>query len=394
MSKKGSILTKQPRQYKRFHWAQRVAHALLLISFTTLALTGLPQKYAMAGWAEAMIKSFGGIETIRLIHHVAAGVLMLLTIYHILDIGYKIFVRRSQMSILPGLQDVKDGIQAFVYNLGLGKRRPQMGRYTFEEKMEYWALVWGLIIMGITGFMMWNPLAAVRLLPGEIIPAAKAAHGGEALLAVLAIIVWHMYGVHLRRFNKSMWTGKLSEEEMLHEHPLELADVKAGIVRRRVDLKTLRKRQTVYYPVAGVLAIVMLLGVYGFVSGEKTAITTVPPISSPVPIYVPQTPTPTSTLPPTPAIGTFALTWNGSIGPLFQAKCSACHGTIVTLAQLSFATYADAIKGGQDGKVILPGDPAGSLLVQKQQVGGHPGQFSVEELGLVSQWIAAGAPEK
>ena len=112
---------------------------------------------------------------------------------------------------------------------------PQMGRYTFEEKMEYWAFVWGAIIMGATGFMMWNPISTVKFLPGEVIPAAKAAHGGEALLAVLAIIIWHMYGVHIKRFNKSMWTGKMSEEEMLHEHPLELADIKAGIADRPVD---------------------------------------------------------------------------------------------------------------------------------------------------------------
>jgi len=394
MSKKQSTPVKQPRQFQRFHWAQRVAHALLLVSFTTLGLTGLPQKYAMTGWAQAMIKLFGGIETTRLIHHVAAGVLMLLTIYHILDIGYKIFVRRSQMRMLPGLQDVKDGFQAFVYNLGLGKRRPQMGRYTFEEKMEYWALVWGTAIMGITGFMMWNPLATLRLLPGEIIPASKAAHGGEALLAVLAIIVWHMYGVHLRRFNKSMWTGKLTEAEMLHEHPLELADIKAGIAQRPVDLKTLRKRQTIYYPVGGVLAVAMLLGVYGFVNGEKTAITTVPPISNPIPVYVPQTPTPSPTAQPTPTSGAVVLTWDGSLGPLFQAKCGACHSTSVKLAQLSFAVYADALKGGQDGPVILPGDAAGSLLIQKQQAGGHPGQLTAEEIELVSQWIAASAPEK
>ncbi len=86
--------------------------------------------------------------------------------------------------------------------------------------------------MIITGFMMWNPIATARFLPGDFIPAAKAAHGGEALLAVLAIIVWHMYGVHIKHFNKSMFTGKISEEEMLDEHPLELADIKAGIANR------------------------------------------------------------------------------------------------------------------------------------------------------------------
>jgi cytochrome b subunit of formate dehydrogenase/mono/diheme cytochrome c family protein len=394
MSKKPSAPVKQPREYARFHWAQRVAHILLLVSFTTLGLTGLPQKYAMAGWAQAMIKFFGGIEATRLIHHIAAVALMFLTVYHILDIGYKLFVKRSRMSMLPALQDVKDAIQAFLYNLGFGKHRPQMGRYTFEEKMEYWALVWGTIIMGLTGFMMWNPIASVRLLPGEIIPASKAAHGGEALLAVLAIIVWHMYGVHLRRFNKSMWTGKLSEEEMLHDHPLELADIKAGLAERPVDPKTLRKRRTIYYPVAAFLTVAMLAGVYGFVSVEKTAITTVPPIPNAVPVYVPQTPTPTPTLPPAPSMDATTLTWDGGLGALFQAKCGACHSAKMTLGQLSFAAYADALKGGQNGAAILPGDAAGSLLIQKQQAGGHPGQFSAEELAQVSQWIAAGAPEK
>jgi hypothetical protein len=92
--------------------------------------------------------------------------------------------------------------------------------------------------MAITGFILWNPIASANLLPGEFIPAAKEVHGGEALLAVLAIIVWHMYHVHIRHFNKSMFTGRMTEEEMLEDHPLELADIKAG----RVDPpRTLRK---------------------------------------------------------------------------------------------------------------------------------------------------------
>ena len=139
---------RRSRHYERFHWTQRVAHALLLTSFSLLGITGLPQKYSSTGWAQAMIQFFGGIETTRLIHHVCAIVLMFLAIYHILDIGYKIFVRRTRLSMLPGIQDMKDAIQAFLYNLGFTKKRPQMGRYTFEEKAEYWALIWGTVIMG------------------------------------------------------------------------------------------------------------------------------------------------------------------------------------------------------------------------------------------------------
>jgi len=389
--------TEQPRLYERFHWMQRMAHALLLATFTLLAITGLPQKFAQAGWAQAMIAFFGGIDTTRQIHHVAAIVLMLVAIYHLLDIGYKIFVRRTSLSMLPTLKDVKDALQAFFYNLGFGKKRPQMGRYTFEEKAEYWALIWGTVIMAITGFMMWNPIFSAKLLPGEIIPAAKAAHGGEALLAVLAIIVWHMYGVQIRRFNKSMWTGKQTEAEMLHEHALELADIKAGLAVRYVDAKILSRRKKVYFPIASIVAVVMLLGVYGFVTGEKTAITTVLPISSPVAIYFPETPTPLPTPLPTPTpaqASSGALTWDATIGAIFQNKCSKCHGAAPATQGLSFSTYADAMKGAEDGAVIIPGNVEGSKLIVIQSANSHPDQLSADELAVIKNWIAAGAPEK
>ncbi len=391
------VVAVPPRTYERFHWTQRIAHALLLTSFTLLAVTGLPQKFAAAGWAQGMIGIFGGIETTRLIHHISAIALMLLAIYHLLDLGYKIFVQRTSLSILPNFKDVSDAVRAFLYNLGFLKKRPQMGRYTFEEKAEYWALIWGILIMGITGFMMWNPIFTSRLLPGEFIPAAKAAHGGEAVLAVLAIVVWHMYGVHLKRFNKSMWTGRQSEADMLEEHPLELADIKAGLTQRKIDPQTLRRRQKIYFPIAALLGAGMLFGVYGFVSGEKTAITTIPPVSSPVAVYVPQTPTPVPTSRPTStsaSASSQATTWEASIGPLLQARCGACHGAGLASNGLSFASYAQAMQGAQDGPVIVASNPDGSRLLQIQKAGGHPGQLSSDELELVLRWIVAGAPEK
>jgi mono/diheme cytochrome c family protein len=326
--------------------------------------------------------------------------------------GYLSYVRRTRLTMLPTLQDLKDGWQALLYNVGRAKTPPQMGRYTFEEKMEYWAFVWGAIIMGTTGFMMWNPISTTRFLPGEVIPAAKAAHGGEALLAVLAIIVWHMYGVHVKRFNRSMFTGKITEEDMLHEHPLELADIKAGIAERPLDPADLRKRQRLYLPIAGVLALFMLLGVYGFVSAEQTALTTMERQAPTVVVFVPQTPTPAPTQTPTapatqtalpsptgagPTAETTAvasgLMWDNPIGALFQAKCTACHGA-GALGGLNLSTYADAMKGGLSGPVIVPGDGDNSLLVIRQQAGGHPGQLTPEEIAQVIEWINAGALEK
>ncbi|HEY9529478.1 MAG TPA: cytochrome b/b6 domain-containing protein, partial [Anaerolineales bacterium] len=287
------------RTYERFPLARRIEHWTMMLSFTILAITGLPQRFSSSPISIAFVGILGGIETLRTIHHIAAVVMMLGTAWHLLVFGYKSYVRRTRLTMLPTLQDARDGWQALLYNIGRAKTPPQMGRYTFEEKMEYWAFVWGAIIMGVTGFMMWNPIATTRILPGEVIPAAKAAHGGEALLAVLAIIVWHMYGVHIKRFNRSMFTGKMTEEEMLHEHPLELADIKAGMADRPLDDATLRKRQRVYLPIAAVLALFMLLGVYGFVSAEQSALTTVERQVPTVVAFVPWTPTPAPTLTPT-----------------------------------------------------------------------------------------------
>ena len=106
--------------------------------------------------------------------------------------------------------------------------------------------------------------------------------GGEAVLAVLAIIVWHMYGVNIKHQNRSMFTGKISEEEMLEEHPRELEDIKAGIADRKPDPATLRKRQRIFYPIAAILTIAMLAGVYGYIQSEETALKTIPPISTTV----------------------------------------------------------------------------------------------------------------
>jgi cytochrome b subunit of formate dehydrogenase len=375
-----------PRTYQRFDITRRVEHVLLIASFTTLALTGLPQKFAGAAWADGLMAFLGGIETVRIIHRFAATLLMLESIYHLVATAYKVGVRRVQMTMLPSLTDARDAWRTFLFNLGLAQEHPQMGRYNFEEKAEYWALTWGTVVMIITGFMMWNPIATTRFFPGQFIPAAKAAHGGEAVLAVAAIILWHFYGVHLRHFNKSMWTGHLTEDEMLHEHPVELADLKAGLASRPVDASTLKKRHQIFFPVTGVVSLALLGGVYYFVTFEQTAIRTLPPTPA-LQVFAPQTPTP---LPPTATPKPLGdLTWAGYVKPLFADKCSACHGVA---AGLSFATYADALQGSQNGPVIVPGNSSGSKLIAVQSAGGHPGQLNEAELTRIKEWIDNGAP--
>ncbi len=385
----------------RFTVIQRIEHWVLVASFTTLALTGLPQKYPTVGISDAIISFLGGIDMVRNIHHVAAVIFILESVYHLVVAGYKLFVLRLKATMLPGISTVTEGVQSLLYNLGFRKDMPKAGRFNFAEKIEYWAMIWGLVLMGLTGFMLWNPIAVTNALPGEFIPAAKSAHGNEAVLAVLAIIVWHIYSVHLRHWNWSIFNGKLTRKEMEEEHPLELADIDSGTAAVRPQPAVRRSRLTMYVPVAAVVSVGLLFGLYRFTTSEQTAITTIPPaVSTGLPIFEKQTPTPLPTQPPTatplpqptqaPGTTAEALTWNTGIGDLFKTNCVACHGS---LGGLSLATYADAMKGGTNGAVIVPGNPNGSLLVQKMQ-GSHPKVFSAADLAKIIAWIQAGAPEK
>jgi cytochrome b subunit of formate dehydrogenase len=266
-------------EHHRFSLAQRIEHALLILSFTTLVVTGIPQKYAGTAIGEGVIALLGGIETTRVIHHVAAIVFALETLYHVVVVLYKITVRRLALTMLPGPKDVVDAFDSIRFNLGLKKTPPRMPRYNFAEKVEYWAMIWGAVIMGITGFMLWNPVFTARLLPGQVIPAAKAAHGAEAVLAALAIVIWHFYSVHIKSFNKSMFTGKLSMHQMHEEHGAEL---EAPDHRPDPDPETLRRRQRIFIPIASVVAIALAVGLIWFATFETTAIATVPRGTTPV----------------------------------------------------------------------------------------------------------------
>jgi len=267
-----------PPSYSRFTRSDRVQHVVMLVSFLVLAVTGLPQKYIYLNnpYLDDLIDLMGGLEAVRVVHRWAATALMLVTVYHLLSVAQRVLVRRVALSMLPRYQDALDAWRSVRYNLGLAGQRPRMDRFTWEEKLEYWSLIWGTIVMIATGFMLWNPIATARLLPGQWIPAAQVVHGGEALLAILAVLVWHFYAVHLRQFNRSMFTGRMSEEEMEHEHPLELERIKAGTSQPALDPALRARRQRIFLPVAGVVAALLLAGIYWFVTFEQTAITTLP----------------------------------------------------------------------------------------------------------------------
>jgi len=298
--------------------------------------------------------------------------------------------------MLPTIDDVKAAWDSFLFNLGVKNKKPQQGRYTFDEKLEYWAFVWGTVIMGFTGFMLWNPIATTRFLPGDFIPAAKAAHGMEALLAVLAIIIWHFYNVHIKHLNKSMFIGYLTEDEMLEEHPKELADIKAGITQVVQSPEEIKKRERIFYPTYGMISAILVVGLYFFVATEDTALETIKPPEDGVAVFVPLTPTPIPTPIPSPTEDEnqeAITTWEGGIREVFQNRCGQCHGENA-LGGLSVTTYDSLLIGGDSGQIILSGDAQNSLLMEIQAAGDHSGQFTGAELALIREWINEGAPEE
>ena len=271
-------MTEQAKKIIRFGLTERVEHFLLLLSFTILAITGLVQKFPENWLSLNLIRLLGGIETTRSIHHISAIVLILLSIFHVFYVGYKIYVLKRPLSMLPGWKDVTDAVGLLMYNIGLRARRPLMDRYNFGEKIEYWAVVWGTLVMAVSGYMLWNPVLTTRILPGEFIPAAKMAHGYEAILAVLSILIWHVWHVHVKHFNKSMFTGAIDLEEMEEDHALELEKIEEGVWPPPLPpAKERWRRAVLYLPLSGLLAILLLITTYYYFT-ETTAITTLPPV--------------------------------------------------------------------------------------------------------------------
>lgn len=279
-------------RFPRFRMMARIEHIVLLTSFTILAITGLPQKYPETAWAEAMINFMGGIETTRIIHRFSAFVLVLGSVYHIFTSAYRLFVKRERMRILPRVKDIRDVIDTLRFNLGLISGHPRMTKFNYGEKLEYWAVVWGTAIMAITGFMLWNPIAVTTFLPGQFIPAAKAAHGGEAILAVLSILIWHFYNVLIKFRNFSIFSGWLPREQMEEEHAIELERIEAGGTPwPGLALPVLYRRRRIFIISSVIIGTAIFVGLVWLFTFEETAITTLPAVTREV--FVPlATPSP------------------------------------------------------------------------------------------------------
>ena len=221
------------RHYRRFGPVEIVMHAFMMISFIGLALTGVPLLFADHGWAVALVKAMGGFEGAALIHRISAVIMTVLFVGHIVRVFVRAFMAEDWLayfwgpySMVPNLKDGQDIVGMFKWFFGKGPR-PQFDRYTYWEKFDYWAVFWGMFIIGGSGFMLWFPTFFAQFLPGWVFNIAMIVHGEEALLAVGFIFTIHFFNGHLRpeKFPMDMvfFTGVVPEHELKEERPVEYA---------------------------------------------------------------------------------------------------------------------------------------------------------------------------
>ncbi|MDZ7373587.1 MAG: cytochrome b/b6 domain-containing protein [candidate division KSB1 bacterium] len=209
---------------RRFDTSMIVQHILLLVAFITLVITGFALKFPNSFLFRLLLK-IGVDEALRgLLHRIAASVLIATAIYHFFWAFFTRHGRREIRRLVPNVQDLLDLLQTLRYYLRLSPERPQYQKYNYIEKAEYWALVWGTVVMVSTGLILWFPETASRLLGPWAFPIAEIIHYYEAWLATLAIAVWHFYWVifHPDEYPMSfVWLhGKMPHEEaMKHRLP-------------------------------------------------------------------------------------------------------------------------------------------------------------------------------
>jgi formate dehydrogenase gamma subunit len=207
----------------RMSLSQRLQHMVLAGNFIILAITGFALKFPDS-W---VAKLLGSNEMFRRWSHRVAGmVLLAVGAYHLWYLLRKPEGRRLLRDLLPSKKDALDVVQNARYLIGLGRQKPKIGRFGYAEKMEYWAVIWGTIIMGVTGLMIWFKIDVTRFLPRWAVDVALTIHYYEAILACLAIVVWHFYHVifdpDVYPLNWACWNGKVSAHWQLEEHPLEV----------------------------------------------------------------------------------------------------------------------------------------------------------------------------
>jgi len=227
-------------QYQRFSRLNRVLHALMIVSFISLALTGMSLKFSYTSWAAFLSRRLGGFETAGFIHRAAATVMFGIFVAHLWDLNRK---RRSEYggsflkmllgpdSMLFGRRDLQEFASSLKWFVGAGPR-PRYGRWTYWEKFDYFAVFWGIFVIGSTGLMLWFPVFFTRFLPGWLINVATIIHSDEALLATGFIFTVHFFNTHLRPekfpMDTVVFTGRMPVPEWKRDKPAEYDAVMAA----------------------------------------------------------------------------------------------------------------------------------------------------------------------
>ncbi|MSN96670.1 hypothetical protein F1B92_05770 [Campylobacter sp. FMV-PI01] len=224
-------------RFSNFH---KIQHFFLASSFLGLGFSGLPQKFYTASWAQGMIDFMGGPIAATKIHHISAFIMIAVFLSHIVEICLVAYKNRSVVykdgkfswklfwskffgpdSLVPNLQDFRDLKENILWFIGKRKTMPQFDRWTYWEKFDYIAVFWGMFIIGLSGLILWFPVAFTKILPGEILNLATLLHSDEALLALGFIFAVHFFHTHFRanKFPMDMviFSGNLTEEEMKQE---------------------------------------------------------------------------------------------------------------------------------------------------------------------------------
>jgi formate dehydrogenase gamma subunit len=224
---------------RRFTLHQRLQHWFLVLTFTTLCLTGFPMKFADRAWAAWVIKALGGLTAVRNIHRFTGAALVIGFIYHAAYVfNYmrksRKTTRQSWVKIFFNLplcmnpRDLREMMALLAFLVGIRRTRPEGHRFTAEEKFEYFGVFWGTMLLGLTGFLMWFNGYVSRYLPGRVITASNLVHSFEAFLALLHVGILHVASVIFSPvvfpISPAMFTGDTPPGEMAESHSAMLAD--------------------------------------------------------------------------------------------------------------------------------------------------------------------------
>lgn len=214
--------------YLRWTLNERIQHWLLAISFITLVISGFALRYPDTWWAIPMVVG-DSIDLRSIVHRIAASLNTAVAVYHV---GYLLFTHRGRKQLvwmLPKPLDLRHLRDKILQNIGIKTQPIEFSHYTYWEKMEYWALIWGTIVMLITGVTLWFENFFLQYIPLFYLDIGRVIHYYEAILASLSILVWHFYFVianpEVYPVNFSMFNGYLTEHEMENEHSGELKSI-------------------------------------------------------------------------------------------------------------------------------------------------------------------------